>query len=191
MALDSFCSIFMPYLVCKNDDGTVSVLNREYLDLGTAKEEIRRPPPSKYKMRFTNKQARMVAHDGGEWTGREYDSRSYWLYDDATRPWDSHAKWDRYAARLRRLAHLKVKPARAVTTVEWRDLPVISVDSPTMRLLTMEAPNGSRSVKVALHWPGHAGRPGRLELVENIMQKRSVAPADRIVAWMPLPDASS
>lgn len=112
MSLGNFCKVFLPYLVSRNDDGTVSVLNREYQDLGTPTIEGRGTPQSKYKMRFTAAQAMRVAHDGGKWTGREHDCLNYWLYNDVSQPWDSPAKWDRYIARLKRLAHLKVKPWR-------------------------------------------------------------------------------
>ncbi len=109
MSLDNFCKVFMPYCVRRNGDGTVSILNREYSDLGTAERVY--PPVSRYRMRMTEKMAIEVAHDSGDWRGRDPVGDVFWLYDDATQPWTSDRHWLAYTVRLRRLAHLKVRPA--------------------------------------------------------------------------------
>lgn len=102
MPLNTFRQIFLPYCVRRSSDGSYSVLNREYKDLGT----IEQGAPDHYQLKGLGpKRLGEIAHGT-----LSNDSGQFWfLYDDGCLPDSSPAAWATYSERLRQLQNFEVK----------------------------------------------------------------------------------
>lgn len=106
MSLSDFRSIYLPYCLKKQTDGSFIVLNREYKPLGfntlTHVKYEDYPISTKFKG-LTEKQITKVAYNG------KMDHDCIFLYNDASIPTSSKENMKNYLDRLQILANLKVK----------------------------------------------------------------------------------
>jgi len=105
MPLTDFCSVYLPYCLEKQEDGSYIVLNREYKPLGfNSKEHFTYedyPIRSKIKSLTTN----TIKKIG--YNGVIKDSRIY-LYNETANPTKSKANMVKYLEKLEILARYKV-----------------------------------------------------------------------------------
>lgn len=106
MSLDDFRSIYMPYCLKKQEDGSYAVLNREYKPVGFNTNDFTNYSdyPVTTKLKGISKAiAKKLSHEGSENTDVIY------LYNDGCVPVHSKANMDSYLKKLAILAKLKVK----------------------------------------------------------------------------------
>jgi hypothetical protein len=108
MPLDTFRQVFLPYCIRQNVDGTFSILNREYEDLGS----IKRGPIGSNGVRYSMKGLGVksldrLAHNIPE--PRHGGERFWLLYDDGCLPDSSKANWKSYTDRLWQLRKFELK----------------------------------------------------------------------------------
>ena len=99
--------IFLPYVIQRLDDGRHIVLNRLYKPLGVSDPTHLDYSADRSALKIqglTATQAKAISVHGDD------DTAEIYLYDDGTTPDSSPANWAAYAARLQRLAKLKVGP---------------------------------------------------------------------------------
>lgn len=102
MPLDNFRQIFLPYCIKQNEDGTFSILNREYSDLGEAREA--HAPSTPYRLQGLGPAALdklAVEPSNG--------SKTWYLYDDGCLPDSSSEAWAAYTKRLWALRKFEMK----------------------------------------------------------------------------------
>jgi len=106
MPLGDFRSIYMPYCLEKQDDGSYAVLNREYKPVGfNTREHIDYkafPVTTPFKG-VGQGVAKKLSYKGSE------DTETIYLYNDGCVPTQSAENMNAYLKRLTILAKLKVK----------------------------------------------------------------------------------
>ena len=111
MPLNDFRSVHLPYCLCREEDGSYVVLNREYKPLGfRTREHIdygKYPIAVKFK-RFTPKAAAKLS-----WNNSGAMDRIY-LYDDSCTPTKSPKFMKMYLEKLERLAKCQFTKAKDV-----------------------------------------------------------------------------
>lgn len=104
--LGSVRSVYFPYFIEQQKDGSWMFFNREYGPLGFNSHDIveRDHLPLSMKLsRFTEAKQKVVAFDGENHDGRIY------LYNDGCQPEKSKENFDAYMKRLGILIRLKEK----------------------------------------------------------------------------------
>lgn len=98
-------ALFLPYCLQRIDDGRYVVLNRQYKPLGrTGERWVEYADFAVAIPQLDAAAARQLSHAGSDALDRIF------LYRDACKPTASAADWAAYAARLAKLAHLRVTP---------------------------------------------------------------------------------
>ncbi|MGB3068461.1 MAG: hypothetical protein WBC18_07935 [Ottowia sp.] len=102
-----FRQVFLIYCLQRLADGSYVALNRRYKPVGfTSTEWVDYedfPVRFKFKRALSAKQAAAISYKGNA------DTECIYLYNDGCIPTDGAANWKAYAARLDRLAGLKVE----------------------------------------------------------------------------------
>lgn len=93
----SFAYVFLPYCLKRHDDGTWSILNRRYQNLG----DIDRTTHRRYTIRPGDERRikRLAYNQNGD---------EFWLYADGCVPWRSAKHFAEYTNRLNTLMALMV-----------------------------------------------------------------------------------
>lgn len=109
MPLNTFRQVFLPYCVRQNSDGSYSVLNREYEDLGTIERSPNGSNGERYPLKGLGAKALdAIAHNAP--TPPAGDAERFWfLYDDGCLPDSSKAAWKAYSDRLWQLRKFSLK----------------------------------------------------------------------------------
>ena len=100
MGLRTFVEIFLPYAIRLNWDGTYSILNREYQDLGAT---IRAPCGQLHGRSYglqgltPSRLSRVAVYQARD---DEFFKEMWWLYGDACRPWEGAEDERLYFKRL-------------------------------------------------------------------------------------------
>ena len=97
MPLQSFRQIFLPYCIRIHPDGTFSILNREYQDLGLQTEG---KEPTRYSLKGIGPKGLDDA------IGESQNGQDWFLYKDGSRPDLGAEHWDAYQRKLRVLTRL-------------------------------------------------------------------------------------
>lgn len=109
MPLGDFRSVYLPYCLKKQEDGTYIVLNREYKPVGfNTKEHLRYEdyPVSSRLMGIGKVTAKKLSHDGSE------NTENIFLYNDACVPTHSAEHMNSYLNKIKILAKLEIKQKR-------------------------------------------------------------------------------
>lgn len=106
MALGDFRSIYLPYCLALQEDGSYAVLNREYKPVGFNTSDYvtysEYPVTTKFKG-IGPSTAKKLSYNGNEDVARIY------LYDDGSAPTVTSANMATYLKKIETLAKLQVK----------------------------------------------------------------------------------
>lgn len=107
MPLNDFRSVFLPYCIKKQADGSYIVLNREYKPIGfNSRKHVKYEDyPISSKIRgLTPASIKKLS-----WNGIMREDGSVFLYNDGSIPTDSAANMKKYLEKLAILASYKIK----------------------------------------------------------------------------------
>lgn len=108
MPTDTFRQAFLPYCIRQNNDGTYSILNRGYQDLGNVKRTPHGANGTHHSFSGVGPASLdKIAHAVGA-PGPDQE-RFWFLYDDGCQPDSSPAAWKDYSARLWQLRNLRLE----------------------------------------------------------------------------------